>query len=325
MRCACHIVVVAFCLITALSSSSCALLAAQDGDLNYTPDDIQSTPAENFLEWMANPEPGYQRFAAMNALAKKAKLSDQKNRWNILSLVTSAMYDTTRSINQRFQCCYVISLSGDEAWVPNLAYVLLKDLSPTMRSVAAEALGSFRHNTAARNALTQASRQETDKNALEVINRCLAEGDAEYTSEQIKSTSVETFLERIEKPEPGYQKFSAMRALGRKAKESDSNARWSIISRAISVINDTSRTVNLRFQCCYVISISGDERGVPCLIDILNKDPLFNMRTVAAEALGTYKTSSEARNALVQASSKETNQSVLDVINRVLGKTNSTD
>lgn len=320
MRRVCYIAVLTLCFTIALTSLPFLVQAQQSGDLEYTPEQIQSTSAELFLERMARPEPGYQTFAAMHALAKKAKDSDPMARGVILRMVVTAMNDRSRSEYQRFQCCYVISECGDERGVPYLINVLNTDPSVTMRSVAAEALAVFTNNAEAKEALVQAAGRETNEKVLEVINRRLAECDAEYTPEQIRSISAETFLERMAKPEPGYHRFSALWALGKKAKESDVNTRQSILSTVVKAMNDTSRTEYQRFQCCYVISDCGDAQWVPYLIDVLFSDPSVTMRSVAAEALGKFTSSIEAQDALYQASQQEKNQKVLDVINRCLNQ-----
>jgi HEAT repeat protein len=314
---ACCIALLTICLITGLTSLP-RVVQAQAGQgetLEYTADQIKSTPAETFLARMATPEPGYQQFAAMHALGKKAKDSDPKARWTILNMVVTAMNDTTRGVNQRFQCCYVISDCGDEQWVPTLVHVLTSDPSETMRSVAAEALGSFLTSNAAKDALRQAAQVEKNPKVLEVINRLLNPAAAEYTPEQIKSISAETFLERMAKPEAGYQKFAAMHALGRKAKDSDANARRTILTMVVTAMNDKSRTEFQRFQCCYVISDCRDEQWVSPLIDVLLNDPSPVMRSVAAEALGAFPKNAAAKNALRQASQEEKSPQVLEVVN----------
>ena len=146
---------------------------APAGNASYTPDQIKSTSAETFLERMANPEPGYHQFAALWALTQKAKESDAEGRRSIRSLVVGAMHDRHRSEGQRFQCCYVLSGSGDEQAVPDLIKVLSDDESEIMRSVAAEALGQFPNSAAAHDALLQAARKETSPAVREVLTRRL--------------------------------------------------------------------------------------------------------------------------------------------------------
>jgi hypothetical protein len=290
-----------------------------EGDAEYTPEQIKNISAETFLQRMAKPEPGYDKFAALHALGRKAKESDPETRASILDLVVMTMNDPSRSETQRFQCCYVISDCGDEKWVPYLSDVLFSDPSVTMRSVAAEALGGFTRSTAAMDALRQALLQEKSQRVLDTINRRLS--SLEYNAEQIKTTPTETFLYRLDNPEKGYIRFAAMHALGKKAKNADANTRRSVLSLVVATMNDMSRTENQRFQCCYVISECGDELWAPYLVDVLMKDPSATMRAVAAEALGQFPNCVVAHNALVKALNKETNQKVLDVLNRILGKT----
>lgn len=319
----CYVVVVVICLTAILASLTCVAQAQQtspSSDQEYTLEQINSTPAEVFLERMAKPEPDYHKFAALWALARKAKEADTTTRWQILTLVTKAMYDSSRTVYQRFQCCYVISDCGDATWAPQLVHVLLNDPSTTMRSVAAEALGKFKDCADARDGLIQASKQEKDAKVIESINRSLFQGEARYTPAQIKGTSAEEFLQRMLKPELGYHKYAAMWALTQKAKESDPVTRRAIMSLVVTAMNDKSRHDVARWECCYVISDCGDTAWVPALVDVLTNDPLFIMRQVAAEALGKFPNCAAAHDALVIAQRQEMDQRVLDVINRILNK-----
>ena len=319
----CHIAVLALCLTTALTSLTCMVQAQQTSpgnDLEYTIEQIQSTTAQTFLERMAKPEPGYANFAALHALGRKAKDSDLQTRTSILTMVVTAMNDKSRTEQQRFKCGYVISDCGDEQWVPALVDVLFDDPSVTMRSVAAEALANFSNSAEAQDALLRAAQQEKSQKVLDVINRRLNKGAAEYAPDLIESTSAETFLERMMNPEAGFAKFAAMHALGRKARESDANGRQAILSVVVAAMKDTSRSIYQRFQCCYVIAECQDEKWVPYLVDVLMKDTASTMRSVAAEALGKFPNNATAHDALVQAARQETNQSVLEVLNRLLGK-----
>lgn len=318
-----YVAVFAICLTLMFISLTCSVCAKQpieSSDQEYSQEQIDNTSAQVFLARMAEPEPGYHQFAAMWALTKKAKDANASVRRQILTLVTSAMYDTSRTVYQRYQCCYVISGSEDESWVPSLVDVLLNDPSTTMRAVAAEALGKFKDCAAAHDGLVQASKQEKDAQVIEAINRNMIKGDAKYTPEQINNTSAEVFIERMAKPEPGYHNFSAMWALIEKAKASDTKTRKEIMSLVTATMNDDTRVVNQRWECCYVISGCGDDTWVSDLINVLNSDPLFIMRSVAAEALGQFPDSNLAHNALVKAQRVETDQRVLDVIDRILVK-----
>jgi hypothetical protein len=185
MRRICFLSVCTFYLITASilvprpahagTPDSIAAPMTQGGESgrSYTPDQIRSTSAERFLLRMLEPEPGYWRFAALNALAQKVKGSDANARRSILAMVIRAMHDKSRNVNQRWQCCYVISGSGSEAGIPDLIDVLLHDPLETMRAVAAEALGKMSSNAAAHDALLQAARTETSTRVREVLAKYL--------------------------------------------------------------------------------------------------------------------------------------------------------
>ena len=319
MRSTCYLVVCVIFVTAALILLPGPALAAESGESKYTPQQIQDTPAETFLERMQTPEPGYQRFAAMWALTEKLKTADGEARPAILSMVIAAMKDKSRTENQRFQCCYVISGSGDEQGVPDLIVVLLKDESEVMRAVAAEALASFPNNLAARGALLQAARTETSPRVREVLDRRLGKdastavldpapttsqpvqsGDRKYTPEQIKNTPADIFLERMQNPEPGYHRFAGMWALTQKVKDANARNLRALRFMVIRAMKDKSRGVYQRWQCCYVISGSRDEQGVPDLIKVLLTDESEVMRAVAAEAVADFPSNKAAHNALLQ-------------------------
>jgi murein DD-endopeptidase MepM/ murein hydrolase activator NlpD len=148
-------------------------------------------------------------------------------------------------------------------------------------------------------------------------------GELTYTPDEIRGTSAEVFLERMQHPRSGYQWFVDMNALIQKAKDSDPAARKRILSLVIGAMQDRSRPVYQRYQCCYVLSGCGDEQAVPDLIQVLLRDESDTMRGVAAEALADfYKNakSAAAHDALLQAARQETNSTVREVLTRRLGQ-----
>jgi murein DD-endopeptidase MepM/ murein hydrolase activator NlpD len=165
-----------------LSGMLCLLFAlaflptrAQDqpNESGYTPDQIRSISTEIFLKRMLYPEPNCDTFAAMNALIQKAKESTGPARDQILSQVIKAMQDKRNPAEQRWQCCYVLSGSGDKRVIPYLIPVLLRGESDTLRSVAADALAAFPRNAAAHKALLEAARQETSPEVRLTFSRLL--------------------------------------------------------------------------------------------------------------------------------------------------------
>lgn len=147
--------------------------AGERADRKYTAEQIRSTSVETFLERMGSAEPGYQQFAALQALVKKVKESEAGEQREMVSMVIAAMKDKSRPMYQRWQCCYVLSGSGAEQGVPDLVDVLLHDESEIVRSVAAEALGEFADNAAAHDALLEAARQERSPRVRETLARHL--------------------------------------------------------------------------------------------------------------------------------------------------------
>ncbi len=330
MRRVCNITAFAICLITTLTALPGTVWAqvppGQDKNREYTAEQIRSIAPESFLELMEKPDPGYERFAALRALGTKARESDPNARLNILNMVTRVMYDKSRSEFIRFQCCYVISASKDERGLPCLIYVLQKDRSETMRSVAAEAISqypNFSSNTVIMDALRLAARTDQSAKVLEVVNRSLNTGKVAYTADQVAKIPAQDFLKFMNQPEPGYDKFAAMNALTQKLKQSDQSERESIMKMVIAQMNDKSLAQIPRWQCCYVISGSGDVTGIDALIKVMMNDDQPILRSVAAEALGQFPNSPTIHDALVKARSKENNETVLQSLNKVLSKTGS--
>jgi HEAT repeat protein len=326
-----------------------AVAVGQPGNLTYSAQQIRSISAAVLLERMLHPEPGYWQFAALNALAQKARESDAPTRGQILSLVIAAMKDKSRPIDQRWQCCYVISESRYEQGVPDLIELLLHDDSDIVRSVAAEALGNLAksaNSAAAHDGLLRAARQETSARVLEVLAHHLGPempaaqptpapaaipvpapapeeripasasssyqgvtnppggfhgGSLMYSPEQIRITSAEVLLERMLYPQQDYNQFAALNALIQKVNESDPAARDQIMSLVIRTMHDQSRFPYQRWQCCYVISDSRYEQGVPDLIEVLLHDSSDTVRAVAEEALKQFPENKAARDALLEA------------------------
>ncbi|MGD0111851.1 MAG: hypothetical protein ABSD48_08285, partial [Armatimonadota bacterium] len=307
--------------------------AAPPGDRTYMPDQIRSTSAQTFLERMLRGEPGYHDWAPMWALSSKIKESAGAERREMLSLVVATMKDISRPVYQRWQCCYVISSAEAEEGIPDLSDVLLHGDSEIVRGVAAEALASFAGNAAAHDALVQAARVETSADVRATISRHLGSempaapassapraasessgaaaadsgpGDATYTPEQIQQTSAEIFLDRLLHREQGYHTFAAMYALTEKAKEDRAKSKRDVLSLVTQAMLDTRRPILQRYQCCYVLSDSGDERAIPDLIRVLVHDDSETMRGVAAEALAKFPESARAHAALLQAARRVT-------------------
>ncbi len=314
---------VCFVALSVLLLTPAYALPPNPGELSYTPEQIANTSAEIFLSRMQTPEPGYWQFAAMNALSAKAKGSDTDTRGAILDLVISVMNDTTRDSSQRWQCCYVISGSGDERGVPALVQILLHDPSEVIRSVAAEALAGFPRSKEAYDALLLAASTETSPRVLEVIDHRMSRVMAppEWVAATDAQRKMAQDLRRqVWDADPGKPKFDAIDAVAKTCRESYAADKRVILVLFISTIHDTSFRVNQRWPCCYVIGRSADERGLPDVIQVLLNDQIETMRAVAAETLGPLKTNMAARNAMIQAARTETAKSVRDVLTRYLGK-----
>ncbi len=138
-----------------------------------------------------------------------------------------------------------------------------------------------------------------------------------YTLEEIQETDAETFFQRLARPAPGYHHFSAMRALTEKGKTGGAAAAHEIVDRAMEIMLDGGRPLHQRWQCCYVVSGIGDERGIPALARLLHEDDNEIVRSVAACALGRFPTD-EAIRALEQAAERESSARVLGSVNKAL-------
>lgn len=330
MRRLCFLMLFMLCLIS-------TSLLAQIGDKMYTPEQIKSNSAQYFIEKMSAIEPGYQQFAALNALIEKAKGSDANTRRSIISMIEATISDNNKPHNQRWQCCNALGYIGDEKVVPFLAQVI-QDKRSNIGGFAAEALGRLykdTHNAAARDVLLNAARD--NPSIQDIVVRYVGETviakdgypapaarDFEYTQEQAMSIPTEIFLRRLLYPEPNCDTFAAMKALIEKAKRSDEVAREQMMAQIIAAMLNKQAPASQRWQCCYVISDSGYEPGIPYLVKVLSDERDETMRAVAAEALGKLSKNKTAYDALVQSSQKETSEQVLQTIAKYTSKKVST-
>jgi hypothetical protein len=139
-------------------------------------------------------------------------------------------------------------------------------------------------------------------------------------AEATDTKSAEAVLSRIDQAGPGQAKFTAIDAVIKTIREGDPATRAAVMSLALARIKDKGLNSDLRWPCCYVISRSGYEQGVPDLIEILLHDELEIMRVVAAEALGGLPNNASAHDALLQSAGKETSLMVRKVLSRYLGQ-----
>jgi len=142
-------------------------------------------------------------------------------------------------------------------------------------------------------------------------------GQPHPTAEDIRKISVEEWIDLIGENETGagYARFTTINVLPQKAKESD-EIRDKIIRLVSAVIDDPSQNDVKRWQCCYVLSSIGDERGIPPIKRAL-KDKNETVRGVAASALGVFD-HPDARAALEQAAKSERSSGVRESIQKAL-------
>ena len=106
-----------------------------------------------------------------------------------------------------------------------------------------------------------------------------------------------------------------MNATIAKARQSDS-IRDEIIRTATETIDEPIHEEFKRWQCCYVLSGIGDERGIPALKRAL-QDKNEVVRGVAGCALGAFD-DSDARSALEEAARTEKSPAVQEWIRKSL-------
>ena len=291
---------------------------------------IESTEAQALLKQIDKAHPGAPKFAAIDAVAKKAKEGDAATRAAIMSLALATMKNEALEIPLRWPSCYVISHSGYEQGVPDLIELLLHDESPVIRGVAAEALADFNELPAAHDALMQSARTETNSTVRDVLKRRLGSGIPSPASvsqsskagglDETQRAAAEAVLSRIDKADYGQPKFDAIDAVVREVRERDPATRAAVMSLARARIKDKNVNSDQRWPCCYVIARSGYEQGVPDLIETLLHDDMEIMRAVAAEALGGLPNNASAHDALLQSARKEASKQVREVLRRYLGE-----
>lgn len=190
--------------------------------------DAQRNEAKALLKQIDEAKSGAPKFAAIDAVAKKAGECDAGTRAAIMSLALATMKNKAVEIFLRWPSCYVISHSGYEQGVPDLIEILLHDESEVMRMVAAEALADFGNSAAAHDALMQCARTDTSKRVREVLTRRLGQGipspeSASQPSEvggmdETLRKEAQALLKQVDLAGPGAAKFNAIDAVAKKAR-----------------------------------------------------------------------------------------------------------
>ncbi len=304
------------------------------GDGKYTAELIETQAPEFFIARMSQPEPGYHGFAGLWALEFKAAQAAEKQRAQIVKACLDTIGDSARPFQERFQSCYVVCRFHDPAIVTTLSGILLHDPDPTLRGVAACALGQ-EASAEAQSALRGAQSTESSQEVLSWIQRALDgefkpaevmppgtgpgplqdQQNGTYTAEAIAEHDTDYFLARIERPDEGYHQFSALWALQIKADRAQAEQRKEIIHACLDAAADPARSFNQRFQCCYVVTVFDEPAIVPVLDKILTSDPDPKLRSVAACALAQTQII-EANAALEAAAASEQDATVQDWIRR---------
>jgi murein DD-endopeptidase MepM/ murein hydrolase activator NlpD len=130
----------------------------------------------------------------------------------------------------------------------------------------------------------------------------------------------ESLVEEVLSTRPQGAQTVASKALAAKAREGGAADRNAILGVAIAWMEDKSRPEPDRLQCCRLIGLIGDERGVPELTQVLLHDGSERMRVWAANALGELSNYPTARDALQQASGQEKSEMVRKALTRSLSR-----
>jgi murein DD-endopeptidase MepM/ murein hydrolase activator NlpD len=158
----------------AAGASAVGSVGAQAGSGFYTDEQLNATSPDILFQCIQRPQPGYNRYAALNGLTRKAKISDAAT---VDSIVGQAIENlkgrTPDTFDLRMQCCMLLGDVGDERGVAALAQALLGDPAVGVRMAAAGALGKF-ESQAAVLALQQGARREREAHVRNSIAQALS-------------------------------------------------------------------------------------------------------------------------------------------------------
>jgi len=148
-------------------------VGAQAGSGFYTDEQLNATSPDILFQCIGRPQPGYDRYAAMNGLVRKAKIGDAAT---VNSIIAQAIENLKgrrpETFDLRMQCCMLLGDIGDERGIAPLTQSLMGDPAVGVRMAAAGALGSF-ESQAAVAALQQAARRERDRRVRDSIVKAL--------------------------------------------------------------------------------------------------------------------------------------------------------
>lgn len=125
-----------------------------------------------FFARMSDPDEGYHQFAGLHAVQLKAFRARGNDRDEIIARALEIAQDPTAQFQQRFQCCYVVSMFEDSRIIPYLESILRTDPNSVLREVAATSLGYF-ESEAANEALARAASYEPDPKVQLIIQRAV--------------------------------------------------------------------------------------------------------------------------------------------------------
>lgn len=145
---------------------------ALQNNSTYTLDFINAHETTYFLDRIGNPDPGYHSYAPLWAVEYKADNVDEATRLQIVDTALSYAEDTSRSFQQRFQCCYLAAAFEIESSIPRLSAILAQDPNSQLQVVAACALGQFDSDTA-KIELEKALKTESDEDIRNWITRAI--------------------------------------------------------------------------------------------------------------------------------------------------------
>lgn len=135
--------------------------------------------------------------------------------------------------------------------------------------------------------------------------------------------AADSLLQQIWRAQPGQAKFDAINAVAAIYNQSDKATKDAIAWLCLTYMYDKKRGVLDRWPCEYVLSFVKYELAIPHLIDVLFRDEVEAMRSVAAEALGMWYSSTGnivIRDALMQSAKTDTSERVRATLAKYIDK-----
>lgn len=157
----------------AAAASAPAGGGAQPGSGLYTDEELRATSIDSLFRAISLPSPGYNQYAGLNGLKRKAQISDAATAGAIVAqAVRNLQSQGPETSTLRMQSAMLLGELDDPQVVPALAQALLNDPAAGVRIGAAGALGRF-DDQRARAALMEAAAREYMPAVRQAIDQVL--------------------------------------------------------------------------------------------------------------------------------------------------------